>query len=343
MRDISLYPKNAKPRLEWIDTLKLFAIFHIFLKHFVSSWHKGYSSFWGVPPVSWLLGGVSGKCCVAFLGVCLGYFAYKNSEKNSTIYIVKRYFYFFFCGLFINTLRMVLYAVGALDLSIVIDGYWNAVWLIALESLKLGRKIFVTFWCILPFFVSSILAYLNGRVKVGIVGLLIQIAFCWILNQVWIAVCMIGAVVAVFEKQGCIKKVANKWYVRIAVLLFILIIIKRPEADITYLIDGICSGMLILLIMFWPQLQKALSIRIFSSQGKNHMAVFLIHTTVYNVIGKWLFSVFSFSEYLVSFVTVALCCWIINILLSYPLTYIFNKVMYFFTKLIEKHMAQISI
>ena len=337
-----MIPNNAKSRLEWIDTLKLFAIFHVFLKHFVSRWHKEYASFWQNPPVSWLLKGVTGKCCVAFLGVCLGYFAYKNAEKNPSVYIVKRYLYFFICGLFINTLRTALHAIGLLNLSVEINGIWDALGTVGLESLQLGRKLFVTFWCMLPFFCSSVLAYINGRAKVGLIGLLVQIAFCWILNQVWIAVCMIGAVIAVLEKEKYIGLIFSKWYIRIIATVIILIIIKRPETNVTYLIDGICSGMLILIISFFPGLQRGLSIRFFSSQGKNLMAIFLIHTTVYNVIGKWLFDLFSFSDYSVSFLTVGMCCWVIIVLLSYPITYMINRIMNLLTKPIRKYSLSAS-
>ena len=327
---------NGKPRQLYIDTLKLFAIFHIFLKHFVSRFHKEYSHYWHIPPMSWIFEGITGKCCVAFLGVCLGYFAYKCTEKRPTVYIVRRYCFFFICGLLINTIRVVLNSAGLLNLSVEINGFWDALRIISVESLCLGRKLFVTFWCMLPFFVSSVLSYINGRANVKAVGLIVQIAFCMILNQVWIAVCMIGAVVAALEKEEKVGKLFGLWYIRVLVFVACFFAVKRSETDITYLIDGICSGLIMLIFLFWPKLQRVFSIPFFASQGKNLIAIYLIHTTVYNTVGKWLFEVIAFPRYCFTFITVMACCWIIIVLLSYPLTYLINKLVYWITRLIKR-------
>ena len=76
-------------------------------------------------PFSLVLNGLSGKLCVAFLGVCLGFFAFESKEKNATKYIIKRYFYFFVCGLFINTIRVILRSAGLIKFTFEETGFWN--------------------------------------------------------------------------------------------------------------------------------------------------------------------------------------------------------------------------
>ncbi len=111
MSNVSL---KRKPH---IDSLKCFAIFIIFLTHFVTHFNSPYTRFWFTMPTSLFMRGLTGKFGVAILGVCLGYFAYNSKARNASIYLIRRYFYFLISGLFVNTLIAVLFIFTSLQMN----------------------------------------------------------------------------------------------------------------------------------------------------------------------------------------------------------------------------------
>lgn len=81
-------------RIGYIDTMKLFAIFIVFVTHFINRFDDSYFELWHQGPTSWILNGVTGKFGVAVFSVALGYFAFRSREQNISRYVIKRYIYF---------------------------------------------------------------------------------------------------------------------------------------------------------------------------------------------------------------------------------------------------------
>lgn len=327
---------NVATRKSWIDTLKLFAMFFIYLTHFISSYHSEYYSYWNRMPFSLILNGLTGKLCVAFLGVCLGYFAFCSKEKNATKYILKRYFYFVICGLFINTIRVILRSAGLMKFSYEATGFWNICRDVLYESITLGNGIYVTFWCIFPFFVSSVLAYMNGRAGVKAIGIIVQMICFWMIKQTWISICLLGALVAVLKEKDIVRKAGSKWWVRLLVVIGIFFVVKRKESNITYLIDGICSGLLLLVIEYSPPIQQLLNRKFLAKQGETTMAIFLLHTVVYAIVGKYLFALMESFPYKIAFILTLIGCWTITVLISIPVTKLLNRILKLFSNVLNR-------
>ena len=326
---------NARKR--WIDTLKLFAIFWVFFTHFISSFHADYFSLWSAAPTSFFLKGITGKLGVSFLGICSGYFAYHSKETNASIYIVRRYLYFFICCLFINLVTTTISPIGLSALPINSSTVWTAISDTVVISAKFGNELNAVLWFILPFFLSCVISYINGKSNVKALGIIFEIIGFILIKQIWIAVCLIGSLVASIEDVKTIKRFFGNKFIKIIVLIGIFFAINRSESDVTYFIDGICSALLFLVIMNSCLAQKALNSRFLSSQGKNVMAILLIHVKVYGFLGRWLFNLFGNScPYVVSFIAVAVICWATIVLLSYPINFMLNYFLKVLTKLIRK-------
>ena len=329
-----------RERKQWVDALKYFAMFFIYLTHFIASYYSHLFSYWNRIPFSIVLYGLSGKLCVSFLGICLGYFAFNNHENHVTKYILRRYVYFFICGLFINTIRAALYAIGVMKLPFDVSNPWHVIRTVIVESITIGDGIYPTFWCVFPFFVSSVFAYINGRLGVGPIGIIIQIICFWEMKQTWVAICLIGALVAVFEQKKLLREAMKKYWIKILIAAGIFILIKRKESNITYLIDGICSGAFLLLIEFSPRIQAVICRHHFIVYGKNIMAIFLIHVVIYATVGKWMFALLTGFPYIISFVLTVVSCWIIILLVSIPVTRLLNCSLKRISFLLDKYIRE---
>ena len=305
------------------------AAFVIYATHFLVDFHPEYEYFFDEGVTSWFLNGVSGKLCVAFFGVCLGYFAYLSKEKNPTKYIMRRYFYFFFCGLLINTI---------ISLYRILNGRQGFdLFTVLVTSLSLGDKIYPTYWCIVPFFLASVLSYINGQAKVSCTGILFQIVFLYILDEEWISICLLGAVAAVIINNHI--PIFKNWLVKFFITAVIFFAIKRPESKETFLLNGLCSAALLIVVENSSSLQKILSVPFFANQGKNVMAIFLIHPLIYTILGNYLMNKY-YLPYGIRFLVTMTICWIVIILISYPLTSLINKTMDLFNRQLVRYVKE---
>lgn len=177
---------NEPERVYWIDTLRFLLIVRIFTTHFRASIKEGryvYGFFMNLITANGY--GVSGKFCVLMFAVILGYFATLAGYKEKERYIETRYIYFISCMLFINVIYYVLSTVGAIDKKISIIN-------IVSNTFLLGDGIYATAWCILPYFIGSVICYLGGRCKISLPGwILVIVAFIG-LGNICVASCIMG-------------------------------------------------------------------------------------------------------------------------------------------------------
>lgn len=303
---------NSKTRIRYLDTLKLLAIFIVFVTHFINRFNDSYFSLWHEAPTSWVLNGVTGKMGVAVFAVILGYFAYKSKEPSIARYTIKRYIYFLLCGLFINTVYAAFGNLGIFD-----DAFSAKA--VIINSLTLGAGIFRTFWCIRPFFISSVLSRLNGKFKAGPVIVLIEMAAAYKLSgDVWISICLMGDLVAMAMANEKLMSIFRYVWVRWPVYAIVFFAIKRPESSLTYVIDGLSASLIILALSESRRIRKVLEWEPLAAQGKNTMAMYLVHVVVYRLVG--MAAGLDESSPGAFFLLIMAVSWALVVTLSFPLT-----------------------
>ena len=334
----------SNQRKIYIDGLKCVAIFIVFLTHFVTYFESAYLRLWSEPPVAYLLRGMTGKFGVAILAVCLGYFAYGSREKNASIYIVRRYFYFFISGLFINSLIAVLsyFQVCLFDNGFPAISLFITTKVVLKESICLGYRIYPTFWCMFAFCFGSVTAYLNGRAEIKTFGILVQMLLFWLSGQIWVTICLMGCLCNCCLNNKTAGKLLAIRPVRVVLILFVFIAVLDEGGNIPQFWNGIRAMMIILALEESSLLQKALSVRALSSTGKNVMSVFLLHMPVLIILGDWLLHKTSGFDYKYSFFISLISCWCMTALLAYPLTMVLNQILSFFTKLLKKAASKLN-
>lgn len=291
-----------KKRAYELDTLKFFAIFLVFTTHFISFWNYGvYSKMYIETPTKYLFLGLTGKLGVAILAVLCGYFSYTgDTNKSFLYYTIKRYGYFFFCGLFINTIY------GIIN--------HDSIFYIIKVSLKLGSEIFPTYWCMREFFVASVISYFFRKNNAKIIDIIIFIILCYYMGFLWVAIALMGALAPNILK----RKYLNKW-VKVVLFVFSSLLIWQDESITTYIFDGVFTLVLLLIIENSNNLINILSYRITSSLGANSMAIFIIHPLIYTYVGKMLFGNYLSTGGMHLFVGYIIC-FLITCILSFPLT-----------------------
>lgn len=302
-------------RVKYFDSLRLIAFFAVYVTHFIDSFHPEYFSLWTTFPTSLLLEGVSGKLGVALFGVLLGYFAYISRENNSAYYILKRYAFFVISALIINAL----YALRAF-----LIGDRISLVKVLIESVTLDDDIFPTYWCIPVFFVASILSYLNGKANVPAIGILLEIAVFYKLGSIWLAVCLMGNLVARYQLYPYMDVLKNR-ICRVGLWIVVFLAIKRPESNNTYMIQGICCMGLIMLIMRGKIIKKILDNTFLSAMGRQGMAIYILHPICYVTFAPLLFNWLKDLPYGWSFVITLSICFALIVLISIPTMVVINK------------------
>lgn len=315
-------------RIRYIDTMKLLAIFVVFATHFINRFNDSYFELWHKAPTSWVLNGVTGKLGVAVFAVILGYFAYKSREKNVAKYIIKRYIYFVLCAFFINIIYMAFGELGLFDDRFTVKE-------VIFNSLTLGAGIFRTFWCIRPFFIASLISKLNGKAQSGPFVIAVEMLIIFQLTgDVWVPICLMGNMAAVLMSSDRFMSLFRYIWVRCAVYLAVFFLIKRPESNTTYVVDGICAVLMILALKESRHIRKVLDWEPLASQGKNTMAMYLIHVVIYRLAG--MATGLNESSPALLFVAIMIASWAIIVALSYPLTKLLDKTTNLCMKPIEK-------
>jgi len=299
-------------RKTYIDTLKFFSIFIVYLTHFIDYWNNSYFKFWTEKPSSFLLYGISGKLGVAFFSVCVGYFAFLSKHKNPLVYMIRRYFYFFLCGFIINTI----FAFGNHDISIKI----------LTEAVKLGAEYFPAYWCMFSFFLASIVSYFNSYYKASLSFIILEIIIFGIIGYIWVSICLLGNITILILNNEKFMQYFQCKRNKIFLLVLCFFLIKRDESNMTYFIDGICSCIILCVVENSAQLKKILSCKLFLP-GKNVMPIYLFHTFIFIKMGKYLFASFSDMPYSHAFLLTFILCWIVLLVISFPVDFVLQSIM----------------
>lgn len=297
-----------------------------------------FISLWTTPPTSYILYGVSGKLGVAIFAVLLGYFAYLSKDINFTHYTLKRYSFFVLSGFIINIAYMIVgYCIPGCQQYSFTD--------ILNVSLSLGDTIFATFWCIPAFFRASLLSYANGRAKDSSVIIILEILILCKLGLTWEGICLMGNLVARY-KFNPHPDILKYKIVRIMCWIVLFFAIKRTESITTYLIYGISCTIMIILIMRGTIVQKILNNKFMALLGKQAMAIYIIHPLTYVLVGPLLFDLFSFLPYGWGFLLSLLSCFVIIVLISFPIMWVINtlteRIILLYDKVIDGMLSSVD-
>ncbi len=313
-----------KDRLVYIDVIKFLAIMWVFGVHYIAIHNDNYFDFWREGVSAWFLGGVTGKAAVAMFGVILGFFAYtKGGSRKKTILelSVNRYAYFFIAGGFINLLYIILENAG------IRDNIHDAYDLIK-ETILLDDGIFPTYWCIQAFFFASVISYINGQHGWSYIAVILEIIAFYYVGETWIAICLIGNLIALImrDDKKLIYRAFSNPFVQIIMLVFVFFIIKRPESRTTFMIDGICSLMIIMILCTSKPLGRALSIKPLAYVGRHSMGLYIMHPIVSRLLGAYLIEdLFAGMNQHAAFILSFAVCAVAVIAVSIPLNMLFVK------------------
>ena len=179
--------------------------------------------------------------------------------------------------------------------------------------------LFRTFWCIRPFFIASILSKLNGKAGAGPFAVLVEMLIMFqIMGDVWVSICLMGNLVAIAMSNEKFMSVFRHIWVRWAAYLAVFFLIKRPESWQTYLIDGLCASLMILALSESRYIRKALDWEPLAAQGKNTMAMYLVHVVAYRLVGSA--AGLGSDSSAAMFIIIMIVSWALVVLLSFPLT-----------------------
>lgn len=311
---------NSGDRLAYYDGIKTLAIFVVFVTHFINEFHPEYFVYWEELPWSVLLGGMSGSLGVAVFGVILGNFAYRSSEKDMAKYSIHRYLYFLICALFINGLYAAMGAAGLNDKHFSLGE-------VLYTSALLSDGIYATFWCIRPFFIASVMSRINGMARLGPFGILLEAAIFLYCGKTWVAVCIMGGLIACMQDVPLIKRLTSRRGVRLLVYAAAFILTNRPESTITFLIQGLCSVAVIIALGDSRYVRGLLENRALAFTGRITMAIYLIHVMIYTAVGGALITALSPGlSYAAAFITALAVSWIVTVGVSYPLNTMINRI-----------------
>ncbi len=310
-----------KHRVPYFDTLRFLSCILVYSTHFIAHFDSGLFRYMRTFPTSLVLRGMSGKLGVAMFAVILGWFAGQAGQKGKRTlpYIVSRYLYFFASGLVINLLYCLVGNLGLMKAE-------TSLIQVLVSSLTIGSEIFDTFWCMRPFFIGSILCFLNTRYRLHPILVLAEIAALIWFGQTWIAICLFGEAALLLDEQDWAKRWLDNRWVRLALLLIAFILIKRSESVVTYLIDGACSAAVVLAVGHSRMLQNVLDWRRLTPVTQRYMGVFLIHCLTYNLLGAILYDLVDVLPHAVQFFSVWGICLVVIVLLSFPMNAVVKRI-----------------
>lgn len=305
--------KGTENRMCYFDSLRLIAMTIIYVTHFIAAFGAMLNPFVNSNIMNVVFEGISGKLGVCIFGILLGYFAFLSKDDNSARYAVKRYTYFLFSGFVINAL----YAIAGHVFS---EFTIYDLKKVLVESVTLDAEIYPTYWCIRAFFTASLLSYINGKAKVSGIVILMEMFIFIIRGDVWVAVCLMGNLLAKYKDFDC--AVLKHRIVRVLLWVVLLILIRRPESNLTYLIQGGCCMVMIYLIMQGTVIKAILNNRFTGKIGEKGMGVFLLHPLLYTLLGPVFFDLFSSFPAPVTFFISMVLCFVVIVIFSFPVVFI---------------------
>ena len=332
-------------RMPFLDSIRFIACTWVFINHFIDDLFPLYFAFWKMKPFSYVLSGYHVKVGVAAFAVILGYLAAKsgtNKNRSFLRYTVDRYSYFFVAGLLANTiiLAFVLFTPEYMHiLNVRADGtsIGSALLEIFRNSVLLDAEIYETFWFIKPFFYASIICFVLGRFEVGLIPVVVLDFIFYTTGQGWIAICLLGVLLFRITEDGIYKSALSNRSVKIGMLVLSIALIKLlpEESALTYLVDGI-SNLLFLLVMFNSDLlQKLFRWSGIKTITGKYMAFLILHRQVLHVLASLLNRRYEgILNTHAGFFGVMLLCYVVTILLCFPMDWLLNTLHKFICKVL---------
>lgn len=306
---------KEKKREEYFDTLRFFAALWIFTTHFIAFIDYDLFMHFERMPLYLVFYGITGKLAVTVFCVILGYFSYikGNSDKGSTLqYLIKRYIYFVVAGLIIHSIYAIAAYMGVIGREI-------SIYQVIRSSVLITNDIQSSFWSMRPFLIGSFFCYINGKYELGLTEIVGEALFFIYFGQIWVAICLFGDIIILLLKNKKTRALFENPWIQTLIFILIFVFVKRPESTQTYLIDGICSTGLIMIVMNNRKLNAILSNKYFAKVNKNYMGIYLIHKLVYLILGGYILYNFTNIRFVIRFWLAYILCLAAVIILAYPL------------------------
>ena len=312
--------RAMKQRVAYFDSIRLFAAILVYSLHFIAEFNSNIFSYWNMKPLSFIMGGISGKLATTVFCVILGYLAGKkgSGDMSTFQYTVQRYLSFVLAVLITHMIYIFTGYSGLTSQKLSITQAISSSFL--LKSDILGRL-----WCMRPFLFGSILCFINGKYKAGFIEVLLQAVILIIIGDVWTAICLFGNIMEIILQDPRVAAVLNPINQGI-ILLLCLAAINRPESNVTFIIDGICAMIFIIIVANNRLLQTVFNNPFLSGIGKYYLGIYMLHPLIYETLGKWILNQWLTLPYKIRFLTSYLLCLIIIVLLSIPFTVFVNYI-----------------
>lgn len=273
---------NSSKRIKYLDIIRWFCALWICFCHFLSEYN--WDIFWSMYeyPLKIIFFGITGKLALSMIAVILGFLASRSRQKGIIQYSIERYLQFFIMALITNLLIYILSSIGIISREEYTLSY------VLSASFKIDHSIYPLFWVMRRFLYGSIICFINGKLfdkKYFPLVLAFEITSLFLYKQkIWIIICILGSVVNYLNQFTKIRELLKNKKVIIFVLIIIIIAIRRYESELTYLIDGICSFMLIMVISNNESLKKRIeTLKIPDFFTKSYLGLFLVHPLVYEM------------------------------------------------------------
>jgi len=274
-------------REKWIDTIRVMTAMWIYFVHYISAFKSEYFAFWNTDLGYWTVRGITGKLGVAMFAILMGYFAAMKGAGKSRCseYIVNRYVQFAAGMLIINIIKYIM-LVLKVDTNVTIKSGWIS---ILQDAVFLKAGICVTLWCVLDFFLASVVCFLINRYQAN---LMIQLLICVLLVYIgkpWIAVGVMGSMI--YGVQTKHKELCQKFsngIIQFVLLVVVFLLIKNVQAkthNAGYTIQGIACGLFVFAMFNNQFLKKIFGGMRISKLGKYAYEIFLLSNPMLGLMG----------------------------------------------------------
>lgn len=275
-----------KKRILYYDNVRYLAAILVFTWHFISRFTRTTLRYWSHGPSHYFLQGINGKFGVIVFCVVLGYFAAKSGRKKGSLakYTLNRYIQFALMGVFVNTLYL------TVDLFNVFPNKSIAVAQVIQSGLLLSDDIFPAFWCMKLFLLGGIICYANKKYEVSTAICLMEILGFLLIGKylyydgTWIAFILMGSLMDEINENPHVRKLLQKRYAQLCILLAIFCLFKRPMCQKTFFIQAVCAVAIFLILRNNETLTRWCSNRNLAKVGGSYMGFYLVHLVSYNVV-----------------------------------------------------------
>jgi len=281
-----MQPQEAKARDGYIDSLRFLAFFGVFFTHILEHFVIIHPDTWLIfyqGPIGFFTKGLYGKAFVALFCVLAGYYAAQSAERHpADRYLRNRYIQFSSALIpanFIYILVVHIFPGNAEPLPLTFELMRN----FFSDSLFYTDFIVPTYWCMIDFFIGSVVTFLLAQTCAAIplkqkltlfaVAYLLAIIT---LKQVWLANCLLGGLVYFFHKAEL--KTINRPIIQAAIFLASLLLYRSLYLSYRdFAIYGLCYAAFFYLVLNNKYAQELLNKKTLSKLGLISFELYLAH------------------------------------------------------------------